>query len=161
MASYSFITRWRFQAPAEQVWEALNTPARYAEWWPSIVHYRHLNPGVHGVGARAERAVRGRLPYTLRYTTTVTHFDPPRELAYDAVGDLTGRGRFVVRRKGDRTEVVFYWDVCTSGFWLNLLAPLLKWLFAWNHNRVMAEGECGLAAWLRRRAETAVPADGV
>lgn len=148
MAAYSFVTPWRFQAPIDRVWDVLNTPERYPEWWPSIIDYRKLSPELTGVGARAERVVRGRLPYSLRYQTTITRLVEPREIAYDATGDLVGQGRFVLTAQGDTTEVLFYWDVQTRGFWMNLLAPLLKWLFAWNHNWVMAQGERGLARWL-------------
>jgi uncharacterized protein YndB with AHSA1/START domain len=152
MAMYRFVTRWHFDAPIGQVWDALNAPARYPEWWPSIVEYQDLKPGVTGVGASAERVVRGRLPYRLRYRTVVTRSEPPGELAYDATGDLTGEGRFVLSEQGGGTEVLFDWNVRTSGFWLNLLAPLMKWLFAWNHNWVMAQGERGLARWLKEQA---------
>ena len=148
MAAYSFVTRWRFRAPIEQVWDALNTPERYPEWWPCILEYRKLTPELTGVGARAERVVKGRLPYVLRYRTTITQHEPPRVIAYDAEGELAGKGRFVLAEDGDWTNVTFYWDVQTTGRWMNLLAPLLKWLFAWNHNWVMDRGERGLAAWL-------------
>jgi hypothetical protein len=149
MAGYSFVTHWRLDAPLEQVWRELDAADRYTLWWPAIIEYRDLTPDVHGVGARAERVVRGILPYQLRYTTTVTRYEPMQEIAYDAVGDLTGRGRFVLHWDATRTHVVFYWDVATGSFWMNAFAPLLKPLFAWNHNWVMAQGERGLAARLR------------
>jgi hypothetical protein len=149
MAAYSFVTHWRFGAPLPNVWAELDAAERYPEWWPAVIAYHDLTPAIHGLGARAERVVRGVLPYQLRYTTTVTRYDPPREIAYDAVGDLTGRGRFVLTEEGGVTDVTFNWDVATSGFWLNALAPLLKPLFAWNHNWVMAQGQRGLAARLR------------
>lgn len=151
MAAYYFVTPWRFQAPIDQVWRALNTPERYREWWPCIIEYRNLTPGKTGVGARAERVVRGRLPYSLRYQTTITRLIEPHEIAYDATGDLAGHGRFVLTAHGDMTEVLFYWNVQTRGFWLNLLAPLFKWLLAWNHNWVMAQGQRGLAGWLAKQ----------
>jgi hypothetical protein len=72
-------------------------------------------------------------------------------LAFDAAGDLIGRGRFVFHPLDGGTEVVIYWDVATQGRWLNRLAPLLKWLFAWNHDDVMRRGERGLTAWLNRQ----------
>src|SRR5579883_911812 len=100
MAAYSFITVWRFDAPREQVWEILNATEHYGEWWPNIVEYRSLTPGLTGVGAKAERVVRGRLPYSLRYVTTTTKHEPPREVAYDSEGDLVGNGRFVLEPKG-------------------------------------------------------------
>jgi hypothetical protein len=150
MTAYSFVTDWRFKAPLTEVWAELDAAEHYTEWWPSIIAYCDLSPEIHGLGARAERVVRGRLPYSLRYTTVVTGYSPPHEIAYDAVGDLTGQGRFVLDEYNDQTRVLFYWDVATSGFWLNLLAPALKPLFAWNHNWVMAQGQRGLAARLRR-----------
>jgi uncharacterized protein YndB with AHSA1/START domain len=153
MAVYSFVTHWLFDAPIEPVWEALDAAERYPEWWPSIVEYRDLTPKIHGLGARAERVVKGRLPYRLRYTTTVTRYEPRHEIAYDAVGDLTGSGRFALHEEGGRTHVVFHWEVSTSGTWLNLLAPFFKPLFAWNHNWVMAQGECGLAKRLGDRGQ--------
>jgi hypothetical protein len=149
MAAYSFVTHWHLQAPLEAVWDALYATDRYTEWWPSIVAYEKLTPEITGVGARAQRVVRGRLPYSLRYTTTVAKVNPPHELAYDSEGDLVGKGRFVLTQRGEWTVVVFYWDVSTSSRWMNVLAPVLRWLFAWNHHYVMAQGERGLAAWLK------------
>jgi len=148
MAEYSFVTTWTFPAPRAQVWRALNTPDRYPEWWPNILSYQDLTPELKGVGAQAERVVRGRLPYQLRYRTVTTEIVPLSVLAYDASGDLTGKGRFVLKDLPDGTEVVFYWDVRTTGRLMNWLAPAFKWLFAWNHNDVMNNGQKGLAAWL-------------
>jgi hypothetical protein len=65
-------------------------------------------------------------------------------VAYDAAGDLAGDGRFVVTPREGGTEVTFYWNVRTNRRVMNLLAPLLRPLFAWNHNWVMAQGERGL-----------------
>jgi hypothetical protein len=130
---------------------ALDMPEDYCKWWPSIVHYRDLTPQLKGVGTQADRIVKGRLPYALRYITTTTDYNPPHEVACDANGELNGRGRFVLTECAGQTTVTFYWDVETSGFWLNLLAPLLKWLFVWNHHWVMAQGERGLAYWLTTR----------
>jgi hypothetical protein len=149
MAQYSFVTTWRFQHPIEHVWEAINAAEDYPRWWSNILYYKCLTPeNPRGVGASGERAVRGLLPYSLTYTTTITRTDAPRELAYNANGDLVGHGRFVLRETGSETEVQIYWDVGTNGRWLNRLAPALKWLFAWNHNYVMRRGERGLAEWL-------------
>jgi hypothetical protein len=149
MANYRFVTRWRVTAPAAKVWDALQC---LSDWWPGMTVTRYLTPARDGVGARYERLTRGKLPYSLRYTITVTRFDPPREMTYDSEGDLAGRGGYVLTEAGDTTEVVFTWDVQTTGRSMNLLAPLLKPLFAWNHNYVMAAGKAGLARYLRKQA---------
>ncbi len=149
MAHYSFVTVWHLPAPREHVWRAL-TATEYGDWWPNVVASRLLTPGLIGAGARMERVVRGRLPYKLRYVTTTTRFDPPNELAYDSIGDLTGDGRMVLEDEDGGTRVTFYWNVATTGFWMNLLTPLLRPAFAWNHHQVMAAGERGLRDWLKR-----------
>ena len=151
MADYRFVTTWRFQKPIQRVWEAIEAAEDYPRWWPNILSYQCLTPeNPHGVGAKGQRVVRGILPYSLLYTTTITKSEPPRELAFDAVGDLVGDGRFVFQEEAGGTEVVIFWNVATDGRWLNRLAPLLKWLFAWNHNHVMRCGESGLRTWLDR-----------
>ncbi|HTQ40808.1 MAG TPA: hypothetical protein VMJ32_17435 [Pirellulales bacterium] len=159
MAAYQFITIWRFEQPIERVWEAINAAEDYPRWWADILYYQCLTPeNPRGVGACGRRAVRGFLPYSLQYTTTITRCESPSELAYDAEGDLIGEGRFELRDIRSKphgssipnTEVTIYWNVSTKGRWLNRLAPLLKWLFAANHHYVMRRGERGLALWLER-----------
>jgi uncharacterized protein YndB with AHSA1/START domain len=149
MAGYQFITIWRFREPIDRVWQAINTEEDYPKWWPDIVDYRCLTPeNPRGLGTRGVRTVRGFLPYSLRYNTAITKSEPPYELAYTADGDLVGEGRFVLKEITDVTEVTIFWNVDTKGRWLNRLAPILKWLFAANHNYVMRRGERGLAKWL-------------
>jgi len=154
MAQYSFVTIWRFKQPIQTVWNAINTPEDYPRWWPNILYYKCFTPeNPRGVGAKGERSVQGLLPYSLRYTTTITRSEAPHDLAYVSDGDLVGRGRFELRQiaagpLAGGTDVLIYWDVATQGRWLNRLAPLLKWLFAANHNYVMRRGQCGLAKWL-------------
>jgi hypothetical protein len=147
MAEYCFLTEWRINAPQQRVWEILNDVERTTEWHPCYKAGRILTPGVVGVGAACENVIRGVLPYDLRYRLDCTAFDPPRESRYRSTGDVVGEGRMVCIPDGEGTLVQFYWTVRTAGFWMNLLAPLLKWLFAWNHNYVMRQGERGLVRW--------------
>jgi hypothetical protein len=153
MAQYSFISVWRVGAPREHVWSAL-TATDYTLWWPNVVANRILTPDLQGVGVRLERVVRGRLPYNLRYVTTTTYIDPPSELAYTSESDLHGNGRMALEDENSGTRITFHWNVETTGFWMNLLTPFLRPLFAWNHHRVMAAGERGLQTWLLRDTKT-------
>jgi hypothetical protein len=160
VAEYRFITRWRVSAPRQVVWDILNDSLRYPEWWPCYKRCHPLTPGGTGVGSAGEYVVRGPLPYDVRYRLELTHYDPPYESAFRAAGDLVGAGRMVYEPDGDGTLVTFYWTVRTSGFWLNLLAPVLRWLFAWNHNTVMRKGEQGLIRRLRDQASQGVNTPG-
>ena len=144
MAAYSFVTNWFIPAPLDRVWEALYSPESYHEWWPMFAEYKRLTPESTGVGARAERVVVGVLPYRLRYTTTTTRYDPPREVAYDSTGDLEGGGSFRLEPVEGGTAVTFHWDVSTNKRLMNLLTPLFRRAFEWHHNWVMKQGERGL-----------------
>ena len=54
-------------------------------------------------------------------------------------------------REGDGgTGVEYTWRVGLDKGWMRALAPLLRPVFAWNHNAVMAAGEDGLRRLLRR-----------
>jgi uncharacterized protein YndB with AHSA1/START domain len=150
MARYGLVTNWHFEAPIDEVWQALSATDRYHEWWPSIVESRNLTPGVTGVGATSERVIRGRLPYRLRYRTTVTYVDPLRELGFVAEGDLSGNGKFVFSDSPRGTRVLFHWNVQATRWWMRLLSPVLRPVFAWNQRQAMAEGEQGLARWLEQ-----------
>ena len=160
MAEYCFITRWRMSAPRQVVWDILNDSQRYPEWWPCYKRCHPLTPGVTGVGFAAEYVVRGPLPYDVHYRVEVTHYAPPHESAFRAVGDLVGDGRMVYEPDGDGTLVTIYWNVRTSGLWLNLLGPVLRWLFVWNHNTIMRKGEQGLICRLRDQASQGVNTPG-
>ena len=46
------------------------------------------------------------------------------------------------------TAVVYEWNVATTKRWMNLLAPLARPVFAWNHDWVMGNGAEGIAAHL-------------
>lgn len=150
MTPYRFVTTWHVTAPVQEVWDALQCVSR---WWPGMVLSQHLTPGQQGVGARYERLTRGRLPYSLHYVLTITRHDPPWAAAYDSEGDLVGEGGYELAQTGDTTEVRFTWNVATRSRWMNLLAPLLKPLFAWNHNYVMRQGEKALQRYLSGHEE--------
>lgn len=150
MTPYRFVTTWNVKAPIEQVWDALQC---MSVWWPGMILARNLTPGREGVGSRYERITRGLLPYRLRYDLTITRHEPPHTSAYDSDGDLVGEGAYTLTQDGNRTEVVFTWNVATKSKWMNLLAPLLKPLFAWNHHYVMRSGERGLQQYLAGERE--------
>ena len=48
--------------------------------------------------------------------------------------------------------MIYEWRVHTTKPWMNLLAPVAKPIFAWNHDWVMRNGGTGLAGAARLRA---------
>jgi hypothetical protein len=46
------------------------------------------------------------------------------------------------------TAVLYEWNVRTTKAWMNLMAPLLRSVFEWNHDWVMRRGGEGIAQLL-------------
>jgi hypothetical protein len=71
--------------------------------------------------------------------------EPPLLLEGVAIGELQGRGLWRLSSDGDDTIVRYDWNVETTKRWMNLLTPIARPLFEWNHNVVMGWGAQGLA----------------
>jgi hypothetical protein len=71
--------------------------------------------------------------------------EPPFLLEGVAIGELQGDGLWQLSTDGNETVVRYDWNVETTKRWMNLLAPIARPLFDWNHNVVMSWGAQGLA----------------
>jgi hypothetical protein len=85
------------------------------------------------------------LPYRVGFEITTTRVERPYLLEADAVGELSGIGRWRLYEHGGVTAVIYEWNVATSKAWMNLLAPIARPVFEWNHDWVMARGGEGIA----------------
>jgi uncharacterized protein YndB with AHSA1/START domain len=149
MAEYHFVTTYEIQAPAEVVWKAISDFRQYPAWSKGIFEASQLEPGhVDGVGARVRYKIKGRLPFTLAFDATITRAEPPRVLELQAEGELEGLGRWTLQQNENITTVQYTWNVRTNKRWMNLVAPLARPLFEWNHDGVMREAGQGLARYL-------------
>ncbi len=156
---YRLSTEWRFDAPLHAVWNAIADADRWSLWWPGVASVV-LAPGdAQGLGALRRCTCRGALPLRLRFDALVTRLEPPHLIEGHACGDLQGRGRCLLTREpGGQTGVCFDWQVQTTGFWLNRLAPLAHALLRWNHDQLMQAGGRGLERYLVRDAAAEVGA---
>jgi hypothetical protein len=62
-----------------------------------------------------------------------------------AEGELAGIGRWRLFEDAGVTAVVYEWNVRTTKPWMNMLGPVARPVFAWNHDVVMRWGGEGLA----------------
>lgn len=149
MTHYRFETRWRLAAPLEEVYQALCQPSQWPTWWPGLVAVEPLGDGqASGIGRRFRYTWRSRLGYRLRFEVRVTRVQARRLIEAEAHGDVEGLGRWEFTERGAATEVRYLWQVKTTARWMNLLAPLARPLFAWNHHAMMRNGANGLARHL-------------
>lgn len=120
--------------------------ARWPEWWRGVVRVDELDPGGPGrVGARFAIEWRSRLPYPLGFEFTVETVDPPCCMRGSAVGELEGHGVWRLYEDLGVTAVVYDWQVSTTKRWMNLLSPIARPVFDYNHDVVMRWGGEGLA----------------
>jgi hypothetical protein len=90
-------------------------------------------------------AWRSRIPYELEFEFTVRETDAPCSMIGDATGELAGTGHWRLFECQGVTAVTYEWRVTTAKAWMNLLAPVARRVFEYNHNVVMRWGGEGLA----------------
>jgi len=152
MAHYRLTTLWRIDAPVERVYDAICQPARWPSWWWGVKNVVELEPGDDlGLGSLQRYTWRGLLPYALTFTIRVVRVTPAVALEGIASGELEGTGRWRFSQQGSTTSVCYEWRVRTVKGWMNVLAPVARPLFQWNHNVIMREGGKGLARLLDAR----------
>jgi hypothetical protein len=149
MADYAFLTTWLLDSPREPVWEAIYDQERWPEWWRGVEEVEELDGGDgNRIGAVSRMVWKSLLPYRVEFEVTTTHIERPHLLQADAVGELTGIGRWRLYEHGGATAVLYEWNVATTKPWMNLVAPLARPVFEWNHDWVMARGGEGIAGLL-------------
>jgi uncharacterized protein YndB with AHSA1/START domain len=154
MKDYEFVTVWRVAAPIERVWKEIHNSQDWPVWWQGVESVRELRPGdVNGVGSVRRYTWKSKLPYRLSFDMETIRVEPPRLLEGIARGELQGRGLWQLSTEGNETIVRYDWKVETTKAWMNVLSPIARPLFEWNHNVVMSWGAQGLA---RRLGTTVV-----
>jgi len=149
VAAYRFLTTWCLEAPVERVFETIHDSKRWPEWWKGVESTTELEPGDEdGVGGLGRYVWRSRLPYELTFNVRTTRVERPWLIEGVAEGELAGTGRWQLFERRGTTAVLYQWDVRTTARWMNLLAPIARPVFAWNHDVVMLQGAEGLARWL-------------
>ncbi len=150
MTDYNFVTLWRFDAPLAAVWDFIYRSEEWPAWWRGVERVEVLEEGDEShVGGVRRYTWKSKLPYRLTFDMRLTRVEPHSVIEGEAFGELTGRGLWTFNGAGDTTDVRYDWRVETTKPWMNLLAPLAKPLFKWNHDVVMAWGAEGLDKRLR------------
>jgi uncharacterized protein YndB with AHSA1/START domain len=150
VADYQFVTQWDLDAPVERVWPEIHRSDLWPTWWRGVESVDILKPGGdHGVGGVRRYVWRSKLPYRLTFDMEVTRVVPLVSIEGVARGELDGHGTWQFTRVGEgRTHVRYDWVVKTTKAWMNLLSPIARPFFGWNHDVVMEWGRDALVARL-------------
>lgn len=154
MAEYRFETTWRLPAQREDAWAVLADAEGWPRWWPSVRRVERLTPGApDGVGRVLRFHFATRLPYTLTFTARMVEVVEPVGMVAAAEGELAGTWTCELRQDAGTVAVRHVWAVRTTRPWMNLLAPLARPGFAWNHAVLMREAGEGFARHLGTTVE--------
>jgi len=149
MAAYAFLTTWLLRAPRVAVWEAIEDATDWPEWWRGVESVEELDGGDGSrVGSRYRVRWRSFVPYSVGFDFEVERVELPTLMSGRATGDLDGLGTWRLYEQDGVTAVTYDWRVATTKAWMNVVAPLARPVFEWNHDWVMARGGEGLAARL-------------
>ena len=95
-----------------------------------------------------------QVAYELDFEMKITRVKRPVLMEEIATGELAGSGIWTLQQCDGYTAVRYDWNVRTTQWWMNLLAPIAKTIFQWNHDYVMNQGGQGLARYLSARLIT-------
>jgi Polyketide cyclase / dehydrase and lipid transport len=150
--NYRFLTTWLVEAPREDVFEALWDSERWPTWWRGVESVVKLEDGdEEGVGSLGRYTWKSRLPYRLEFETRTVRVERPYLMEGHADGELAGTGTWRVYEQDGVSAVVYDWNVRTTAAWMNLLGPVARPFFKWNHDVVMRWGGEGLSKLLDSR----------
>jgi mannose-6-phosphate isomerase-like protein (cupin superfamily)/uncharacterized protein YndB with AHSA1/START domain len=146
---YLFVDEWDVAAPRESVFHAISDARTYPQWWRPV----YIDVDADGdaeVGKVSCQHFKGRLPYHLRTTSTITRLEPQHIVEADVDGDLRGHGKWTLTELPDGgTHVRFDWQVFADKALLRVLTPLLRPAFRWNHAWAIARAREGLEPFAR------------
>lgn len=145
---YNFHDEWEVKAPFDKAWEAISDSAHWQRWWPGLKSAVVIqqSPGI--IGSCVELTWRSKTGYRLKHSVAITEITPGKSIEFTSDGDLKGYGTWKFKKQGLVTGMFIDWHVETSKNWMNILSPILRPVFNYNHAALMKSGERGLNQYL-------------
>jgi uncharacterized protein YndB with AHSA1/START domain len=155
MADYSFQTIWQFQAPLQDVWDAIVDTDLWPTWWRGVEKVELIRKGdQNDIGTVKRYTWKSKLPYRLVFDMRTTRIERYSVIEGVATGELDGNGLWTFSHANGVTTARYDWNIVTTKRWMNLLAPIAKPFFQWNHDVVMEWGRVCLAKKLHEPRST-------
>lgn len=145
---YEMTSQWEINTSQMELWdvfdELLSSPDPMP-WWTSL-------KVVDNDGTTMVLNARSPIGYSLRFRVHDLVATRPDTLTYASDGDLRGSGSTTFREAGpDACVLDFAWNVSVDRAWMRASSLVMRPMFVLGHDRVMAQGEKRLNAWLAMR----------
>lgn len=129
----------------KDVWEAISESDAWPTWWRGVEKVELIKQGdANDIGTVKRYTWKSKLPYRLVFDMQTTRIERHSLIEGAASGELEGTGVWTFTHANGVTTVRYDWNVDTTRRWMNLLAPVARPLFKWNHDVVMDWGREGL-----------------
>ena len=156
MRPFRFDRTWAFDVAPDTLWAALTRTEEYRQWWPWL---REFSGDGLVPGGRNTCVVRAPVPYTLRFTVTITELVRGERIVVAVDGDLAGVARLEVgalgaRRRGSQVRLV--WEVDLRQPILRAVGVFGRPIMEWGHQWVV---DTGLEQFCRSALRVQVPHD--
>ncbi|WP_425864753.1 hypothetical protein [Arthrobacter sp. TWP1-1] len=161
---YDLSSSWTFSNSQQEVWDVIADPnMAWPDWWPGCTLAKPLErTPVTGptdsdvlLATTATLNFKASLGYTLSVSYHPTVVDSPREVVFDAGGDLAGNGRVILSTNNDgQTQMDIEWRVRPTSRWMTFLSPIARPAFTYAHAALMRQGETGLRNYLARQSNS-------
>jgi hypothetical protein len=137
---------FRFDVPPGQLWDRVDHPDRFEQWWPWLSEFRVDGDGLSS-GSVLHGVVAPPLPYRMRLDIDLVECRRP--CAIDAVvrGDLTGPAQLRLRPEGRGTWAEVAWTLEMRQPSMRLAGRIGRPVLQWGHDRVV---EMTVAGFRRR-----------
>lgn len=140
---YVFVTHWRLKGSIDRIFQMVSDGMGYPRWWSQVyLKAEQVAPGdANRIGQTVRFLSKGKLPYTISWTSRRTEFDPiKRRVVFRAEGDFDGWAIWSVEQQGDEVVATLDWRLKAEKPLLRILSPVLKPLFRANHHWCMDRG---------------------
>ena len=147
-ARYHFRSDFTLTSSRDAVWTALRAVDQWPTWWRWLKRIDVVRGATseHGVGAIHRNHISSPTGYSFRFQGETVDADHLRRIDLVLSGEIDGRVRYVLSDAPSGGTLVAYAQLVeTPKWWMNLLAPLARPAFTWNHGRLMTDFGRGLA----------------
>jgi len=147
-ARYHFLSDFTLTSRPDAVWTALLAVEEWPSWWRWLKRIDVIREATseNGVGAVYRNHISSPTGYSFEFEGEIAAAELLRRIDLILTGEIVGRIRYLVSDgPSGGTNLAYAQLVETPKWWMNLLAPIARPGFTWNHDKLMTDFARGLA----------------
>jgi len=132
----------------DAIWPALMASEDWPSWWRWLKRIDVVRAATSekGVGAIYRNRIGSPTGYAFTFESETAEVDRLRQIDLILTGEIDGRVRYLLSDgPSGGTHISYAQLVETPKWWMNLLAPIARPGFTWNHDKLMTDFGRGLA----------------